>query len=216
MRDLWRKTGLRLALAVFAAFASPFGLPTATVAQEGATVISPILTIDSETLFSDSAFGQRARVEFEAAGQRLEAENRRIETELQNEERQLTEDRPTMTPEAFRDLADAFDQKVQRLRAEQAAKLRALTLQRDLARRRFLEVAQPVLEGLMADAGAAIIVEKRAVFYSARAIDVTQAAITRLDAQIGDGSVPQQATQQTQDPASGDTAPDTAPDTASD
>ena len=43
----------------------------------------------------------------------------------------------------------------------------------------------------MREAGAAVILERRGVFVSANAIDVTEIAIQRIDASLGDGtSVP--------------------------
>ncbi|MEN8738644.1 MAG: OmpH family outer membrane protein, partial [Phaeobacter gallaeciensis] len=77
---------------------------------------SGILTIQPDRLFSESAFGQRVTRELEAEGAVLTAENRRIEAELRAEEQDLTQRRPSMEPEAFRTLADAFDKKVQETR----------------------------------------------------------------------------------------------------
>ena len=54
---------------------------------------------------------------------------------------------------------------------------------------RFLTAAAPVLEQIMREAGAAVILEQRSVFVSANAIDITKKAIERIDAQLGDGSI---------------------------
>ena len=40
----------------------------------------------------------------------------------------------------------------------------------------------------MREAGAVVILEKRSLFLSADVIDITDAAIARIDAEIGDGS----------------------------
>lgn len=150
-------------------------------------VLSPVLTIDSERMFRDSAFGQRVNGEIEAQSAELAAENREIEASLEAEERALTEKRPTLEPATFRALADAFDQKVQRTRSEQAAKNRALSEQLDRARDQFLEAAAPVLEQLMRNSDAAVILERRRVFVSSSAIEVTDEAISLLDETIGSG-----------------------------
>ncbi|WP_323770254.1 OmpH family outer membrane protein [Antarctobacter sp.] len=149
---------------------------------------TPILVIEFERVFSESAFGIRVNSEIEQAGRAIATENRRIEAELTEEERGLTDLRPTLAPEEFRKLADAFDEKVQRLRDEQDAKARALGARTDEARRRFLTVAQPVLEGLLREAGAALILERRTVLVAADAIDITDRTIARIDQQIGDGA----------------------------
>ncbi|MFP4304088.1 OmpH family outer membrane protein [Rhodosalinus sp.] len=145
---------------------------------------SPVLTVDSERLFADSAYGQRVAREIDADGAELAAENRRIEAELVEEERALTERRAEMDPEAFRAAADAFDERVMRIRREQDAKARALGRRGEAARRTFFEAAQPVLQRVMVEAGAAVIVEQRSVFMSLEVIDITDIAIERLDATI--------------------------------
>ncbi|MDF3383630.1 OmpH family outer membrane protein [Sulfitobacter sp. M85] len=160
---------------------------TNTAAPTGGGVISPVLTIDSERLFRDSAFGQRVSREIEAQSEELAAENREIEAALEAEERELTEKRSQLKPAQFRLLADAFDEKVQRTRAEQAAKNRALSEALDLERERFLAAAAPVLEQLMRNSDAAVILERRRVFVSSSAIEVTDEAIALLNETIGSG-----------------------------
>ena len=150
-------------------------------------VQSPILTIDSDRIFNESAFGLRVARDVEVQSSVLAAENRKIEAELEDEERRLTDQRSTLDTTAFRDLADAFDQKVQKTRAAQAAKGRSLSQMVDQERSLFLNAAGPVLEELMQDAGAAVILERLSVFVSANAIDITDEAIKRLDATLGSG-----------------------------
>jgi len=150
-------------------------------------VISPVLTIDSERMFRESAFGQRVSQEIEDQSTVLAKENREIEAALEAEERALTEQRATLEPAEFRSLADAFDEKVQRTRTEQAAKNRDLNERLDSERERFLEAAAPVLEQLMRNSDAAVILERRRVFVSSAAIEVTDQAIDLLDETIGTG-----------------------------
>ncbi|MFK7835596.1 MAG: OmpH family outer membrane protein [Sulfitobacter sp.] len=152
------------------------------------SVISPVLTIDSERLFLESAFGRRVAAEVEAQGAELQTENRQIETDLEAEEQQLTEVRATLTSEEFRTRANAFDEKVQRIRQAQAAKGRALNEKLDAEREVFLNAAAPVLERLMREADAAVILERRSVFVSASAIEITDDAIALLDETLGSGA----------------------------
>lgn len=168
---------------------------------------SPILSLDQDRMFAISDFGKRFEADLQADGSLLEAENRRIEAELEAEEKDLTARRPAMSADAFRALADAFDTKVQRIRAEQTAKARALAERTEQAQRQFIEAARPVLEQLMVDAGAVVIIDPRSVVMSRAAIDVTDEAIRRINANIGDGggrAIPQQ-------PAP-ESAPERAPD----
>ena len=171
------------ALAFFMAAVAPVAAP----AQDLGLAESAILVVDPNRLFVETAFGKRVEAEIEAESADLAAENRRIEAELADEERALTAERPGMDPLTFRAKADAFDAKVTRIRSEQEQKAIALATQRDEAQRRFLAVARPVLEELMVESRAVVLLDTRAVLISTRAIDVTDAAVLRIDQAIGTG-----------------------------
>lgn len=149
---------------------------------------SPILTIDSERFYRDSAFGQRVLQEIEAQTSALSEDNRALQAELEAEEKALTEQRPDMEPEAFRELADAFDARVEAIRRDRDARSRAIASLLEQNRDRFLASAAPALETIMRDAGAAVILEQRSVFVSANAIDITDLAIERMNTLLGDGA----------------------------
>ncbi|SIT76728.1 OmpH family outer membrane protein [Pontibaca methylaminivorans] len=173
-----------------AALALALATTTPAPAQEADGAILPesaILTVASDRLFIDSAYGQRVLNEIESEGTVLAAENRRIEAELMAEERELTQLRAEMEAEAFRRLADDFDAKVQRIRREQDAKARELGERQEQARSEFLGQVRPVLVALMRETGASIILERSSVFLSADSTDITDIAIGRIDASIGDG-----------------------------
>jgi len=156
-------------------------------ATRAGVVQSPILTLEVDRLYADSAYGRKVTAALEEQGADLAAENRRIESDLTEEERRLTEQRRSLPPAEFRALADDFDQKVQALRREQDAKARMLGDLSDNRRRQFLAEAEPVLAELMREAGAAVILDKRQVLLAAEVIDITETAISRIDAEIGEG-----------------------------
>jgi len=150
--------------------------------------LSSILTIQPERLFSDSAFGRRITLEIEAEGAVLTAENRRIEAVLRAEEQSLSDRRTSMDPAAFRALADAFDEKVQETRQLQEEKLRDINAVGESARRDFFTASLPLLQQLMGETGAGAILDQSSVFLSSDAADVTDLAISRIDAVLGDGA----------------------------
>ncbi|MEX0284095.1 MAG: OmpH family outer membrane protein [Paracoccaceae bacterium] len=163
-------------------------LPTGRAdAQQIGVARSPILTIESDRLYTESAFGRRVAREVEADSAVLAAENARIQAELTEEEQTLTDRRPEMEPEAFRVLADAFDTKVQAIREEQLEKTRQLTAKQDESRAMFFNAARPILENLMREAGAAVVLERATVFLSTNVSDVTDLAIGRIDQVLGEG-----------------------------
>ncbi|WP_204114267.1 OmpH family outer membrane protein [Shimia biformata] len=157
-------------------------------AQSFGAVETPILTVNSEALFEQSAFGKRVSEEIEAAQSVLLAENRKIQAELTAEERELANKRPNMAPEDFRAVADAFDARVKQIRAEQDDKALQIGLKRDREQAVFINAARPILGQLMSEHGASVIVEQRSVLMSDSAIDVTRVAIERLNAELGDGA----------------------------
>lgn len=151
-------------------------------------VQSLILTVAPEALYTQSDFGQRIAREIEEESLEIAAENRRIEAELTDEERELTELRDTLDPTEFRARADAFDEKVQRLRREQDEKARAVGQRNEEARRSLLTAAQPVLLQLMEESGAVAVLDRRVVLLSVDSVDITEQAIGRVNAEFGEGA----------------------------
>lgn len=151
---------------------------------------SPIVTVDSARLFSQSAWGLRVLAELEAEQAALEAKTRKIEQELIAEEQELTRLRPEMDPVEFRRRASQFDKKVQRLRAETDSQSDALTGRLDTERQRFLGQAVGVLAQIVRDRGAVAIIDNSAIVLSVADIDITDAAIARVDSDLGDGASP--------------------------
>ncbi len=186
----------RIVCARLALILSMLALPVVSAAQSRVLetplvtgeAASPILTLESDRLYAESAFGRRIQQELETAREVLVAENDRITAELTQEEQRLTDRRSEMDPTDFRALADAFDEKVQRFRREQDEKARDLDGRNEEARRLFIQTARPEISAILQETGAALIVERRIVIVSADAVDITDLAVRRIDAAIGDGS----------------------------
>lgn len=154
----------------------------------GTGVATTILTMDLDGLFARSAFGERIGREFQAGNEALNTENRVIADALRQEELALAAQRPSMAPDLFRAEAEAFDEKAQAIRRAQDAKRRALDDTLNTGREQFLLVTRPVLEQLMVDSRAVVILERRTVVMSLGAIDITDIAIERINDAIGDGA----------------------------
>jgi len=163
-------------------------LAPAALPARAQTISAPIVTVVQDRLFSESRFGQRVQRDHEARVQALSQENRQIEAALIEEERSLTDQRVKLPAEEFRSLADAFDDKVQRIRAEQDAKANALGQLLDKDRQAFLSLTGPLLRTLVIERGAVALLDRRVVILAADSIDITGAAIARIDSRIGDGT----------------------------
>ncbi|SFR03851.1 OmpH family outer membrane protein [Poseidonocella sedimentorum] len=184
----WRFFGLCTGLAIGLALAgaAPQTAQAQTAPSTG-VVKSAVLTIEPDRFFAQSLYGRRVASEIERASLELAAENRRIESELTEEEQRLTDLRQTLDAETFRQEAEEFDTRVQSIRRAQEAKHISLLRQREEAQITFLNAVRPVLTQMMQERGAAVIVERRSVVFSISSIDITDAAIARIDAVLGDG-----------------------------
>ena len=171
------------------------------VAQQLGVVQSDILVLDPDKLFSETKLGQRINREYLAEREKLIARNRKIEAELEAEELSLTNLRAEKTPEEFRDLADAFDAKVQEIRRESERAVRDLERRRDRAPVTFMRMVEPVLVQLMRETNGAVILDIRTVLLRADVVDITPLAISRVDAEIGEGAGPRKETTPQEDPA---------------
>lgn len=155
------------------------GAPVA--AQE--TPRAPIFRVlDEDRLFRDSALGQRVLADIRAAEQALEAENQVLFDQLSAEERRLTEARQTLPPDEFRALAEAFDTRVESIRAERAERAATLARQNEAAARAFFDAALPVLVQVMNEAGVDVLLKPDLVILGPEWLDITGEAIARLDA----------------------------------
>ena len=148
----------------------------------------PILIVDSDRLFVETLYGQRLAADLAAQAAELQAENDRIVESLTLEERSLTLRRPEMTPEEFRAEAEAFDAKVQDVRRVRDAKNVELQVATAEARARFEQRVQGIVANIMLERGAALVMEQRNVVLSVRAANITDDAIVRIDAELGDGT----------------------------
>ena len=149
---------------------------------------SVVLVVGSQRLFSETLFGQRLEDETQADSDELRRENRRIEAELAAEELKLDGLRRSVGTEEFRELADAFDAKVQRIRRERTEQARILERRVNTRRRAFEQTILPILGQIMTEAGAAVIMERDSVVLLKNTVDITDLAIHRINSVLGDGS----------------------------
>jgi Skp family chaperone for outer membrane proteins len=146
--------------------------------------LAPLLTLDQDRFFLESDFGRAAVERERAETAALEQENKRIEAELVAEEQALTDQRNSLSAEEFAARAAAFDEKVERIRTEQDSKANLLVEKRDAERKEFLQLAGPILGELLGERQATAILDKGLVIVALSAIDITDEAITKLNAAL--------------------------------
>lgn len=179
------------AVSVFAQSPSPSPLPAQSpsptapaAAAQAAAPAMPLRMLDEERLFGQSRVGQRILAGIRAAEADLEAENQRLFDTLAAEEQALTDLRPTLSPEDFRARADAFDQRVESIRAERARANQALQQFSESEAQRFFNQAAPILIRMMEEEGIIAVLRPGAVILEVEGFDITDRAIARLDAAL--------------------------------
>jgi Skp family chaperone for outer membrane proteins len=184
-------------------------LPTSTITTLGARadlVAAPILTLDQDVLYLSSDWGNRAQAQLEAEGDVVAAENERLTQLLSSEEARLTEQRGTLPPAEFRTLAENFDLRATEVRRERAQAVQQLNSWAEADRSAFFRAALPLMGQMMQERGAVAVLDRRTLFVSLDAIDVTGDLIDELNSELGDGKgavpLPQEdeASGQTGDP----------------
>lgn len=164
-------------------------LPNSTIAaDDGAVpVMAPILTLDQDRLYLESAWGQRAQAVLTAEGDKIAAENERLTRLLSREEADLTERRAGLPAAEFRRLAENFDIRATEIRRARAEVVQALNAWAEEDRVAFFRAALPAMGQAMQDRGAVAVLDRRTVFVSLDAIDVTEDLVAVMDDQVGDG-----------------------------
>ncbi|SFU75672.1 periplasmic chaperone for outer membrane proteins Skp [Aliiroseovarius crassostreae] len=177
-------------LAVAQDSSAPVSTP-ATAAPPAPSVsaqASHILTVDRDRLFRQSEYGRRILQDLEAERARLASEARRVDDALAAEEKRLTEERARLSPEAFRALADAFDEKVQALRAQRPERERSFTERFEREQQAYFDRIGPILGAVVRERGGVVIVDRRAILLTTQNIDITDQAIALIDRLLGDGT----------------------------
>ena len=146
-----------------------------------------VIIIDKQRVLSETLYGQRLMAEMRLMEQLQIADNKRLLQELELEEARLTEQRSSMDADEFRVLAVNFDEKVQFISNQQQAKNQKRMEQRRKDQMTLMAATGPVFETLMRDTGADVIIEQRYAFIWNDAINLTDEAIERIDAFLGDG-----------------------------
>lgn len=165
-------------------------MPSRTIASDDSDPvypIAPILTVDQDVLFAQSAWGRRTQAELDAAGEKLAAENEKLVEQLSDEEAQLTELRRSLDPAEFRKRAEAFDARATKIRRDRALAVEELNNAAEADQNAFYQAALPVMGEMMQRRGAVAVLDRRTLFVSLEAIDITPDLIAELDKRLAEG-----------------------------
>lgn len=169
--------GLALSIAV------AFGLAatSAPVAAQEA-IPAPVLIVNMDRIFRDSATAQAVQDQVNALRDATQEDLRARQDALLAEERALVALRATLAADEFAARAERFQEQARALRRERTES--GAQLQRALARANteLRGALQPILQQIMVERRAGVLIDNRNVVLSVTALDVTEDAIARLDA----------------------------------
>lgn len=146
-----------------------------------------VVAMNLEQVFGQTMLGKRMRADHAAAVARMEACNDNLRIRLEAEEARLADLRSDIAGDEFRELADAFDAEVRRIRTARARSAEALERSWGEAHVAFLRAVQGVLGRILTQRGAAVLLDNSALLLATNEVDITSEAILRIDEAIGDG-----------------------------
>jgi Skp family chaperone for outer membrane proteins len=173
-RSLLAAAGLAVAVA--------FGAPSGALAQ--GVPVPKILVIDRGALLRDSKVGQDI-------ARQVQAMTKSAESELRNEGEGLRRDGATLQQQVAILAADVKAQKIHAFEARQAAFQQKVQMRQAqirygvaLAQRQVEQAAGPIVQQIMQQRGATIMLDRQAVVIGAPGLDVTAQAIQLLDQKL--------------------------------
>jgi outer membrane protein len=182
-------------------FASRFGLAAAGLALAAAvSLTSPalaapppapqgvpmpkILVIDRQALLRNSKVGQSIALQVQAMTKSAESELRGENESLRREGAALQQQVAILAP-------DVKAQKIKAFEAKQAAFQQKVQLRQNqirygvaMAQRQVEMVAGPIVQQIMQQHGANLMIDRQAIVVGAPGLDITQAAIQQLDQKL--------------------------------
>ena len=145
---------------------------------------SAIAVLDQDALFSESEWGKKKLKNVENQVSKLSDENRAIETALELEESELTKVRKKISKIEFDVKAIKFDEKVKKIRLEQADKQRKINVYLNENRKLFFEKVTPILLDYINELGIEVLLNKDTVALASLGSDITKSAINKINEQL--------------------------------
>ena len=142
--------------------------------------------MDQDALFSQSEWGKKVLKNVEDKVSKLSNENRIRESELELEESELTDIRKTMSKIEFDLLAINFDDKVKKIRLEQADKQRKINIYLNKNRKLFFEKVTHILLAYINELVIEVLLNKDTVALASLGSDITKSAINKINEKLKD------------------------------
>lgn len=166
------------------------GLAISQVLQAAPAPGGHTLVVDKQTIMNRSKLGQDIRRQVMGYETQLESQFGATGRALQAEAQALQQEAPTLAPDVRNKKIQAFEAKEAAYRQKVQARQSLVQGGELVARLRYQAEVDAIVHAIMAERGADLVVIKSSVADSANGLDITQAAIQRLDRKITSFKVP--------------------------
>ena len=156
---------------------------------------STILVVDQARVLRDSAAGKHVKRQVESIGKQMESEIKSQVTPLTSERDRLVTELKSMSVDALKTRPDlqqrakSLQEKGQKSQMEAAYKQRELQITEQKAIGKINKELEAILEALVKERNADIILDRSLVIYGGKTSDVTDTVISRLNGKIQSVSV---------------------------
>ena len=170
-------------------FTASFMFAGAALAQ------STILVVDQGRVIRDSSVGKHISTQIESIGKSMEAELKASASPIQSDRDRLMAELKNMDAAALKSRPDlqkrAQDlvQKGQKTQVEAAYKQRELQMTEAKAMKQVNEKLAKILEAIVAERNADVILDRSLVIYGGKSTDITDTVVSRLNSQMRTVSV---------------------------
>lgn len=179
------KTIFKAAAMAALALGTASALPTAALAQAAAAQ-SAIIVVDMDRVGAESAAGKSGQSQLKAKVDSLQARGKSLADQLRGEEEALLKARQanSMAPEAFQAKVKDLQTKQNNARTELGNRENELQRSQNAVRQQIFNAVGPIIQTVMRERGASIVLTRDAALAVAPALDVTADVIRRLDAAL--------------------------------
>jgi len=171
-------------------------IAAASLAMAGTAMAqSTILVVDQARVLRDSAAGKHVKRQIESIGKQMESEIKSQVTPLTGERDRLVAELKNISVDALKTRPDlqqrakSLQEKGQKSQVEAAYKQRELQITEQKAIMKINKELEAILEALVKERNADIILDRSLVIYGGKTADVTETVISRLNGKIQSVSV---------------------------
>jgi Skp family chaperone for outer membrane proteins len=153
--------------------------PVVAIAQANTGV--SIVTVDRQSFFFDSAAGKEIAKQVKGLKEEIEGDLTKKAEAFEIEREQLAGQQSILTQEVFEQKAKQLQEKYVALQQEAATKERQLRAGMAKAQNEVWQAVSPILDAILKEKSATLILERSVIVKGAVDIDVTATAMQRLN-----------------------------------